>query len=290
MLSTGRSLGQAALSTEWPKTTPAGYTPSMNKPWWVLPAALALTAAVVSGCASGGAAKGKPSDAAERLAIEAAARTPVTNEEDFLEARFLYQALAQGSEAQARFRLKIAEYLLGPLVAIDAQRLRRNAGIVGSSDDFDRMYDSFHDALELYPAAQLWRSEGLGIADRERSLLGSAARLMVNAYSPRGNEQPVAVGLYVLQTLEPQNPDWTARIDQLLAWLDSETQMATGMPGPRALPTTADILDGVAAVWPSPTVLERVSRLASQRQERLSTMLRRPPGTGVGGRGILSEL
>jgi hypothetical protein len=63
-----------------------------------------------------------------------------------------------------------------------------------------------------------------------------------------------------------------------------------GTPGPRTQPTTADILDGVAASWPSPAVVERVARLGSERQDRLTRMLRRPPGTGVGGRGMLSEL
>jgi len=105
----------------------------------------------------------------------------------------------------------------------------------------------------------------------------------VGAYSPRGNELPVTTGLFVLQTLEPQNPEWAARVEQILAWLDTETQLSVGTPGPRTQPTTADILDGVAAIWPSPAVVERVARLASERQERLTRMLRRPLGTGLAG-------
>ena len=264
----------------------------MNKAWWVEPACAALfLAAVASGCASLGAAgAGKPSEAAARLANEAATLPAIANEEDYLEAKFLYQALAQGSEEQARLRLKLVEYLLGPLASLDAQRLRRNPGILGSDDDFDRLHDSLRDALDLFPAPLLWRPEGLAVSDRERKLLGAAARLIVGAYSPRGNELPVAMGLFVLQTLEPQNPEWPARIEQVLAWLDTEAQLSVGTPGPRTQPTTADILDGVAANWPSPAVVERVARLAWAQQERLTGMLRRPPGTGVGGRGMLSEL
>ncbi|MGB8294670.1 MAG: hypothetical protein WCG85_04520, partial [Polyangia bacterium] len=225
-----------------------------------------------------------------RLANEAAGLAPITSEEDFLEAKFLYQALAQGSDEQPRLRLKMLEYLLGPLANLDAQRLRRDPTILGSDDDFDRLYDSLRDALELFPAPLLWQPEGLAASDRERSLLGSAARLIVGAYSPRGNELPVVTGLFVLQTLEPQNPEWIARIEHVLAWLDTETQVSVGTPGPRTQPTSADILDGVAASWPSPAVVERVARLATDRQQRLTRMLRRPPGTGVGGRSMLSEL
>jgi tetratricopeptide (TPR) repeat protein len=264
----------------------------MNKAWWPKSACAALfLAGVASGCAFRGAAgAGKPSEAAARLAHEAAALAPIANEEDFLDAKFLYQALDDGSEEQSRLRLKMVEYLLGPLATLDAQRLRRDPSTLGSDDDFDRLYDSLHDALDLFPAALLWRQGGLAVSDRERSLLGSAARLIVGAYSPRGNELPVATGLFVLQTLEPRNPEWAARVEQVLAWLDTETQLSVGNPGPRTQPTTADILDGVATTWPSPAVVERVARVASDRQERLTRMLRRPPGTGVGGPGMLSEL
>ena len=264
----------------------------MNKAWWAKPACAALVlAAVASGCAYRGAAgSSKPSEAAARLANEAAALAPIASEEDFLEAKFLYQALAQGSKEQAQLRLKMVEYLLGPLATIDAERLRRDPAILGSDDDFDRLHDSFRDALDLFPAALLWQREGLAVSDREQHLLGSAARLIVGAYSPRGNELPVVTGLFVLQTLEPQKPDWAARVEQVLSWLDTETQLSVGTPGPRTQPTTADILDGVAASWPSPAVVERVARLASERQERLTRMLRRPPGTGMGERSMLSEL
>jgi len=56
-----------------------------------------------------------------------------------------------GLQEQPRLRLKILEYLLGPLATLDAQRLRRDPAILGSEDDFDRLYDSLHDALELFP-------------------------------------------------------------------------------------------------------------------------------------------
>src|SRR5208283_594282 len=116
----------------------------MNKVWWPKPACAVLgLAAVTSGCASRGAAgAGRPSEAAERMANEAASLAPIANEEDFLEAKFIYQALAQGSDEQARLRIKMVEYLLGPLAALDAQHLRRDPSILGSDDDFERLQDS----------------------------------------------------------------------------------------------------------------------------------------------------
>jgi len=263
----------------------------MNKTWWAALAALILLGAGATGCAHRGVASAsRPSEAATRLASEAASIAPIANEEDFLEAKFLHQALVAGSEEQARLRLKMVEYLLGPLAALDAQRLRRVPSILGTDDDFDRLYESLRDALDLFPPALLWQPDGLVLSDRERGLLGAAARLVVSVYSPRGNELPVATGLFVLQTLEPKNPEWVSRVEQVLAWLDSEAQISLGTPGPRTQPTTADILDGVAACWPSPAVAERIAKLGSERQDRLSRMLRRPPGTGTGGRGMLSEL
>jgi len=116
----------------------------MNKIWWARPACAALVlAAVASGCAYwGGSRAGKPSEAAARLSDEAATLAPIANEEDFLEAKFLYQALDEGSEEQARLRRKMVEYLLGPLATLDAQRLRRDPSMLGSDDDFDRLHDS----------------------------------------------------------------------------------------------------------------------------------------------------
>jgi hypothetical protein len=130
-------------------------------------------AAVASGCAYRGAAgAGKPSEAATRLANEAATLAPIANEEDFLEAKFLYQALAQGSEEQARLRLKMVEYLLGPLATLDAQRLRRDPSMLGSDDDFDRLHDSLRDALDLFPGVSALASRRLGCVRSRAELVG----------------------------------------------------------------------------------------------------------------------
>jgi hypothetical protein len=261
----------------------------MKKVWWANIAL--LLAAAVAGCATGrGPAVGKVSEAAARLASEAAGLAPIASEEDLLEAKFIYQALDQGSDDQIRLRIKMVEYLLGPLAKLDAARLRRNPGMLGSEDDFDRLQDCLRDALELYPAPQLWRAGGPALSLRERQLLTAAAHLLVDVYSPRGNEQPVAMGLFVLQTLEPQNPEWPKRIDQVFAWLDTQTRMAMGNPGPRTQTTVADVLDAISVAWPAPQVVERVAAMALQRQKSLSDILRRAPGTGSTDSSMLREL
>jgi tetratricopeptide (TPR) repeat protein len=264
----------------------------MIKAWW---ANIALLLAVAGlGCATGrGPGAGKVSEAAARLASEASSLAPIASEEDLLEAKFIYQALAQGSDDQSHLRLKMVEYLLGPLAKLDAGKLRRTPGLLGSDDDFDRVQDSLRDALELYPAHQLWRPEGLVISARERELLSAAAHLVVDIYSPRGNEQPVAMGLFLLQTLEPKNPEWPKRIDQVFGWLETQAKLAMGGPGPRTQPTMVDLLDAISTVWPSPQVVERLAGVASQRQKNLSEILRRPTGTGTNSNdssSILREL
>lgn len=251
-----------------------------------------LLAAAAAGCATArGPGVANVSEAAARLANDAARLGPIVSEEDLLEAKFIHQALVQGSDDQVRLRMRMVEYLLGPLAKLDAFRLRRTPWILGNEDDFDRLQDSLRDALSLYPAHQLWRSEGPALSARERELLGAAARLLVDVYSPRGSEQPVAMGLFVLQTLEPQNAEWPKRIDQVFAWLDTQARMAMGSPGPRTQPTVADVLDGISVAWPSPPVVERVAALATQRQKNLSDILHRPAGTGTGeSSSILREL
>jgi tetratricopeptide (TPR) repeat protein len=250
-----------------------------------------LCAASLLGCAHGMAAKPVPlSKAAQAIASEARAVASIATEEDFFEAKLLFQALPDGADEQARLRLKLFGYLLDPIAGLNADQLRRNPGILGNDDDFDRLQDSFRDALELISPSSLWVAGGPPLADRERQLLSDSAKLLVAAYSPRGNELPVAVALFVLESIDPTNREWPARLDQLFSWVDSGAQISASQQGPRRLATLTDILESVAAVWPAPAVLDRLSKLAVGRQDRVTGILRRPIGTGEGARNLLSEL
>lgn len=259
---------------------------------WARRALLSLVVATpLAGCAHGVPSRSTPlSPAAQGLNQEAAAVGAIVCEEDLLEARFLYQALPPASPERARLRLKMMEYLLGPLLPLAAQNLHDSPGILGSEDDVARIQDSLRDAIELVPGPDLWRPEGPPLSDRERVLLGTAARMVVSIYSPRGNELPVATGLFVLQLVDPTNKQWATRIDELVAWVETSSQLAMGNPGSRNHVSLNDVLEGVAASWPSPQVVDRIAQLAQGRQERLANILRRPMGTGNTARGVLGDL
>ena len=230
------------------------------------------------------------SPTAQALSGEASAVVAIATEEDYFEAKLLYQALPEDAPAQAGLRGKLLEYLLGPLAALDAEQLRKNPAVLGNEDDFDRIADSFRDALETFAPGSLWHSGGPPLTARERELLFGSAKLLMGAHSPRGNELPVAMALFVLITIEPANAEWPERLEQLFSWLESGAQLAAGPQGPRRLASPTDILENVAAVWPAPAVLDRLTGILSARQDRVAGILRRPLGSGEGARGLLSEL
>jgi tetratricopeptide (TPR) repeat protein len=252
---------------------------------------LLISLAGLVGCVHG--ASPKPvqfSPAAQALSSEAGAVAAITTEEDYFEARLLHQALPEDTPEQARLRGKLLEYLLGPIAALDAERLRKNPGLLGNEDDFERLADSFRDALETFAPASLWAPGGPLLLARERELLLGSAKLLMAVHSPRGNELPVAMALFVLTAIDPANPEWPSRLDQLFSWLDSGAQLSAGPQGPRRLASPIDILENVAAVWPAPGVLDRLTGLVLARQDRVTGILRRPLGSGEGARGLLSEL
>jgi hypothetical protein len=243
------------------------------------------------GCAHG--LTSNPADlspTSRALASEADTVASIASEEDFFEAKLLYQALPESTVERARLRGKLLAYLLAPIAALDAEQLRREPSLLGGEDDFDRLQDSFRDALDLFPPSGLWVAGGPRLSDPERQLLQKAAKLILAAYSPRGNELPVATALFVLQSVDGANREWASRLDQLFSWLDSAAQLGGGQPGPRRLASASEILESTAAVWPAPEVVERLARLVFARQDKVTGILRRPIGSGEGARGLLSEL
>jgi hypothetical protein len=229
------------------------------------------------------------SPASQALVSEASSVGSISTEEDYFEAKLLFQALPENAAEYARLRGKLLDYLLKPLATLNAEQLRRNPGILGNEDDFDNLQVSFRDALELFSPSSLWTAGGPPLGQPERQLLLDAAKLLVAAYSPRGNELPVATALFVLSTVDPSNRDWFLRLDQLFSWLDSGTQLSLGQQGPRRLTSSTDVLESIATVWPTPDVLARLTNVVYVRQEKVMGILRRPIGAGEGARGLLSE-
>ncbi|HEX7505820.1 MAG TPA: hypothetical protein VF550_03550 [Polyangia bacterium] len=243
------------------------------------------------GCAHGiGAKSAQLSPTSQALASEAGAVASVTSEEDFFEAKLLYQALPENAVERSRLRGKLLDYLLAPIAALNAEQLRRSPALLGTEDDFDRLQDSFRDALDLFPPSSLWARGGPQLSDRERQLLQDAAMLLLAAYSPRGNELPVATALFVLGSTDGANHEWPARLDQLFSWLESGTQVGGGQLGPHRQASSSEVLESIAAVWPAPEVLDRLAHLVFARQDKVARILRRPVGSGEGARGLLSEL
>ena len=182
------------------------------------------------------------------FAKEALAVAKVTSEEDFLEARMVYQALPTGMEEHARLRGVLLSYLLGPIAHLQADALRKNPGLIGGEDDLERLHDSFRDALELFSPDELWSADGPKLQGAERKLLVDSAKLIVAVYSPRGNELPVAAALFALASLDRGNDDWSSRLQQLFSWLDSSAQLAASAQGPHRLTSPKKILEGIANI------------------------------------------
>jgi len=243
-----------------------------------LRSATVLVVMAAAGCAHGPLGRGL-SNSAQRFAAEAATIRQVSYEEDFLDARLVLQALPVGSRERDALRLKLVRYLVGPIAALDAEQARKDPSYLGNSDDVDRVFESFRDALSLYAPAELWRDGGPKLAPEEQQLLGGAARAVVVLFSPRGNEQAVATGLFVLTSLQPNEKAWSERLQQLFAWLDTGAQMAGSARA--SVTTPVEVLENVANVWPSPAVVDRLTALALERQERLAHSLRKPLGTGA---------
>ena len=119
-----------------------------------------------------------------------------------VEARLLFQALPVSSPERAPLRAKLMRYLLQPLSVLDANRLRQEARELGSTDIFDRLFESLRDACNLYEPKELW-AQPTTIPAQERDLLGRAARLVLAVFAPRGAEAQSALALAVLVTIEP---------------------------------------------------------------------------------------
>jgi tetratricopeptide (TPR) repeat protein len=241
------------------------------------------------GCAHRPGASVVISEPARRLGAEALALRTITCEEDFADARQVYRALPPGSQERVLLRRQLLRYLLGPLTTIDLEEFRRRGSDPGANDDLDRILASFRDALELYAPEDLWARRGEGIQADEKPLLRRSAELVAGLFASRGSETEVATALLVLHTLEPNDRVFLSRLNELLPWLETGSQLALTGNGLRNLPTVTDVLESAATVWPAPAVVERLSETYIQRQERLATLLRRPLGA-VPSRGAIGEM
>jgi tetratricopeptide (TPR) repeat protein len=220
-----------------------------------------------------------------------AAATRLANirfEDEFVEARLVLQALPGSSPERVPLRSRIVRYLLQPVERLDADKLRQEARDLNTTDVFDRIYESLRDAANLYEPRDLWTTPAPAIPEEDRRLLAAGGRLVLTLFAPRGAEQPSALALAVLQTIDPANREWSERLDKLLAWTDEAGSVLEG--NTRRNVTAVDLLQSVLGDWPSPAIADRWAQLYKNRQQRLASLLKRPLGGSEDARKALGEL
>jgi tetratricopeptide (TPR) repeat protein len=243
-------------------------------------------AATLTACAHQGAPP--PAGPSREFQSEASHIGAVTYEDDFQEARLVFQALPVGVPERAALRERLLHYLLDPVLALHATDLKREVRDLESDDVYDRIFESFRDALGLYDPAELWSSPPQ-ISPRERALLDAAARLVAAVFSPRGADQQVALATAALATLNGGTTEWSAELDQVVRWTDEASSVSEGN-GFRRATSAVDVLESTLGDWPAPAVVVRLDGLYGERQKKFASVLRHPVGGGESARRALGEL
>jgi tetratricopeptide (TPR) repeat protein len=222
------------------------------------------------------------------VAAEASRIARIAYEDDFQEARLVYQALPVGSHEREVLRQKLLHYLLDPVLALHPADLKREVRDIESDDVYDRIFDSFRDAVGLYEPAELWASPAK-VTAVEQAMLKPAAELVVALFSPRGADVQVALASSVLLTLDPASRDASERLDQVVSWSE-EASTASDSGAFRRTTSAVDVLEATASDWPAPPVVARLDALYVDRQKKFVSVLRHPVGGGESARRALGEL
>jgi tetratricopeptide (TPR) repeat protein len=247
-----------------------------------------LLLAALAGCAHQG--PPAPAGPTQQFQTEATRIPTVNYEDDYLDARLVYQALPPGVPERAVLRTRLMHYLLDPVVALQADQLRREVRDLENDDVYDRIFDSFRDALALFEPSELWAPDPRAvIAPADQQLLLQAARLVVAVFSPRGADSQVALALAVLSTVEPTSPEWPDRMTQLIRWTDEASAAGDGNGFHRPT-TSAEVLEGAFGDWPAPSLAAPLDRLYAERQKSFVSVLRHPLNGGETSRKALGDL
>ncbi|HEY6476389.1 MAG TPA: hypothetical protein VI456_07375, partial [Polyangia bacterium] len=171
----------------------------------------------LAGCAHRGSPA--PVGPGRALAGEASRIGAIAYEDDFLEARLVFQALPLGAPERLALRGKLMHYLLDPVLSLKPDDVRRQTHELESDDVYDTVFSSFRDALGLYDPAELWATPARVTPDEMR-LLRPAADLVLALFSPRGGDQQAVLALAAQATLAPREPEWQQRLDEVVLWTD----------------------------------------------------------------------
>jgi tetratricopeptide (TPR) repeat protein len=249
---------------------------------------LGAVATALAACAHQQQASPGPAGPSREFQSEASHIGRVVYEDDFQEARLVFQALPVGVPERAALRERLLRYLLEPVLALRPAELKREARDLDSDDVYDRIFESFRDALGFFDPSELW-STPPKITTAERALLEPAARLVTELYSPRGADQQVALAAATLATLDPENREWSGELDQIIRWTEEAASMGEG-PAAHRSQSAVDVLEGVLGDWPAPPVVTRLDALYADRQKKFASVLRHPVGGGESARRALGEL
>ncbi len=260
----------------------SGTLPAAARPFLlVLATSFAVAGVGATGCAHGGGPS--PAGPGRALASEAGQISSITYEDDFTEARLIFQALPLAAKERLPLRAKLLHYLLDPVIALQPAALRREVRDLENDDVYDVAFESFRDALALFDPAELW-SQPPRITAEEQRLLRPAAELVVALYSPRGGDQQVALALAALATMAPEVREYRDRLDQVLGWTEEASKIEER--GMRRASDATDALESALGDWPAPAVVTRLDSMYLDRQQRFSSALRRPVGNETARRAL----
>jgi tetratricopeptide (TPR) repeat protein len=260
-------------------------------PAWLLLIPLGLPlglGAAAAGCAHRPVAA--PAGPAQHFQTEANRIGGVKFEDDFIEARLVFQALPLAVPERSVLRQNLLHYLLDPIVAMSADQLKREVRDLENDDVYDRIFESFRDALALYEPSELWAPDPRAkISAAEQDLLGRTAKLVLAVFSPRGADNQVALALATLATIDPTAHDWPERLAELIHWTE-EAGNAGDASGFRRPTSSAEILETSFGDWPSPALASPLDGLYAERQKKFVSVLRKPLGGGESSRKALGDL
>jgi tetratricopeptide (TPR) repeat protein len=247
---------------------------------------LALAVGGLGGCAHHGAPA--PAGPSRAVAGEAARIGAIAYEDDFLEARLVFQALPVTAPERLALRDKLLHYLLDPVLALKVDDIRRQARELETDDLYDTVFSSFRDALGLFDPVEIWATPAR-VTPEEARLLRPAAELVLALFSPRGGDQQAVLALAALATLAPAEHDWQERLDQVVGWSEEEGSFDEGAGSLHRGGSAIDALESALGDWPAPVVVLRLDGLYAARQKRFSSAIRHPP-SGDSARRALGEL
>jgi tetratricopeptide (TPR) repeat protein len=174
---------------------------------------------------------------------------PISNEDDYAAARSEYDALLLHAPERAPRRAALETWLL--------KQLR---------EDIDRGH--LEEAYEqLKQAATLWDPEELADKPKDDALRDGAVRIE-QAFRKRGAHEEVVVALMLEMSLAPGDAGVRGRYDEVTSWLRAggatESEAGATIDGRGRV---IDDLETVSHLWPSPFVVDELTRLYFERHD-----------------------